>query len=303
MFDEFKSAFQRPNNAHIQLIIINVVIFLAMGVLMVTAKISGADGLFQFVYDQFSIPPQITLFFSKPWTIITYSFAHHFNYENSYADIFHILFNMLALYWFGRIFVEYLGSNKLVALYILGALVGGLLYLFMFNTIPFFIERSEFSGMVGASAAVYAVMFATATLLPNYTFFLLFFGPVKIKYIAFFYIVISFLGSVGSNAGGNLAHLGGALIGFVYIKQLQAGVDWGSWITVTLDWFRNLFKTKSKVKVTYRSEDQKTKKAVKVPFSKTSQGEIDAILDKISDRGYESLTKEEKERLFNASKK
>lgn len=157
--------------------------------------------------------------------------------------------------------------------------------------------------MVGASAAVYAVMFATATLLPNYTFFLLFFGPVKIKYIAFFYIVISFLGSVGSNAGGNLAHLGGALIGFVYIKQLQAGVDWGSWITVTLDWFRNLFKTKSKVKVTYRSEDQKTKKAVKVPFSKTSQGEIDAILDKISDRGYESLTKEEKERLFNASKK
>jgi hypothetical protein len=133
----------------------------------------------------------------------------------------------------------------------------------------------------------------------------LFFGPVKIKYIALIYIVISFLGSVGGNAGGNVAHLGGALIGFVYIKQLQVGVNWGSWITITLDWIKGLFSTRSKVKVTYRSEQPKARSSIKTTTGpgKASQDEIDAILDKISDRGYESLSKEEKEKLFNASKK
>jgi xanthine/uracil/vitamin C permease (AzgA family) len=128
----------------------------------------------------------------------------------------------------------------------------------------------------------------------------LFFGPVKIKYIVGFYIVLSFLGSVGSNAGGNIAHLGGALMGFIYIKQIQAGVNWGGWITTTLDWFKGLFKPSPSVKVTYRKSEPK--KAAS-NFNKATQEEIDVILDKISDRGYESLSKEEKEKLFNASKK
>ena len=137
-------------------------------------------------------------------------------------------------------------------------------------------------------------------LLPNYTFFLLFFGPVKIKYIVGFYIVLSFLGSVGSNAGGNIAHLGGALMGFIYTKQLQAGVNWGGWITITLDWFTGLFKPTRTVKVTYRKTEAKKPTST---MTKATQDEIDLILDKISDRGYESLSKEEKEKLFNASKK
>jgi hypothetical protein len=141
-----------------------------------------------------------------------------------------------------------------------------------------------------------------ATLLPDYTFFLLFLGPVRIKYIAAVYIFISFLGTTGANAGGNLAHLGGALMGFVYIKQLQAGVNWGGWVTVTLDWIKNLFKPQAKVKVTYRKTESKSKSKA-AGSSKASQEEIDAILDKISDRGYESLSKDEKEKLFNASKK
>lgn len=177
----------------------------------------------------------------------------------------------------------------------------------MFNTIPYFIEASNFNGMVGASAAVFAIMVAVATLLPDYTFFLLFLGPVRIKYIVFFYIVISFIGSVGPNAGGNLAHLGGALMGFVYMKQLQAGVNWGGWITVMIDWVRDLFQPRPKVKVSYRKEEaafaQKKNSKVASEKGKISQEEIDAILDKISDGGYESLTKEEKEKLFNASKK
>ena len=294
MFDEFKNAFQRPNNAHVQLIIINVVVFLVLIVLYVFSTASESTGLFEAIYDQFTIPPKLQEFITRPWTILTYGFAHS-------IGIYHILFNMLGLYWFGRVFNEYLGSDKLVATYILGALAGGVLYLIMFNTIPYFVNNSNFPGMVGASAAVFAILVAVATLLPDYSFYLLFIGPVKVKYIAFFYIVVSFLGSVGPNAGGNLAHLGGAFMGYVYVKQLQAGVNWGGWITSTLDWLKSLFSFKPKVKVTYRKDEPSQKKPGGP--NKASQEEIDHILDKISDRGYESLTKEEKEKLFNASKK
>jgi membrane associated rhomboid family serine protease len=300
ILNEFKNAFQRSNHAHVQLIVINVAVFLVMGVVFVFSKIGGFEAIYQFIDHQFTIPPQLGDYLTRPWTLFTYSFAH------SLSDVFHILFNMLALYWFGRLFIEYLGSDKLVALYVLGGLAGGVLYLIMFNTIPYFIEASNFSGMVGASAAVYAIMVATAVLLPDYTFFLLFLGPVKIKYIVFFYIVVSFIGSVGPNAGGNIAHLGGAFMGYLFMKQLQAGVNWGGWITVTLDWIKSLFTSKPKVKVTYRKEASSVnKKGTKTSggLSKISQDEIDAILDKISDGGYESLSKEEKEKLFNASKK
>lgn len=296
MFDDFKNAFQRYNNAHVQLIIINVVVFLALAVVLVFSRALQFPEVFSVIHDQLAIPAPIGTFLQKPWTIITYAFVHDL------SGIFHILFNMLVFYWFGKLFVEYLGSDKLIALYFLGAIAGGVAYLLVYNTIPFYIERiGSFNGMVGASAAVYAIVVATATLIPDYTFFLLFLGPIRIKYIAGFYIVVSFLGSVGENAGGNVAHLGGALMGFVYLKQLQAGTNWGNWITVTIDWFKGIFTAKPKVKVTYRkqySESQKPKAK-----SSISQDEIDAILDKISDGGYESLTKEEKEKLFNASKK
>lgn len=296
MFEEFKNAFQKPNNAHVQLIVINVAVFLAMALIYVFSKILGVETAFKIIHDQFSIPPQFWIFITRPWTILTYAFAH------SLSDIFHILFNMLALYWFGKLFIEYLGSDKLIGIYVLGALAAGFIYLVVFNTIPFFKEQANFDGMVGASGAIYAIMVATATLLPNYTFMLLFFGPVKIKYIVGFYIVLSFLGSVGSNSGGNIAHLGGALMGFIYTKQLQAGVNWGGWITAIIDWTKNIFQPKPKVKVTYRKEETQAKKSSS-SSTKGSQDEIDSILDKISDKGYESLSKDEKEKLFNASKK
>lgn len=294
MFDDFKNAFHRPNHAHVQLIIINVIVFLVLAVLYVVTKVGGVEKIFEAIHNQFLIPPRFAQFVTRPWTLFTYGFAH------SLQDIFHILFNMLALYWFGKLFIDYLGSDKLIALYVLGAIAGGVLYLIMFNTIPFFIERSAFSVMVGASAAVFAVMVATATLLPDHTFFLLLFGPVRIKYIVLVFIIISFLGSVGPNAGGNLAHLGGALMGFVYMKQLQVGVNWGSWITATLLWAKGLFQPSARVKVSYRKPASKKQES---GFSKATQAEIDAILDKISEHGYESLSKDEKEKLFNASKK
>lgn len=295
MLEEFKNAFHRYNNAHVQLIIINVLMFVVLGMTMVVFRVSGFGEIFDEVHNQFAIPARFSEFITRPWTLITYMFTHDL------SGILHILFNMLVLYWFGRLFVEYLGSDKLIALYLLGGMAGGAAYLLAFNTIPFFsqmiAERAMI--MVGASASVNAIVVATATLLPNYTFFLLFFGPVRIKYIAGIYVFLSFLGTVQSNAGGNIAHLGGALIGFIYMKQLQSGVNWGGWITITIDWFKDLFKAKPRVKVTYRRDGGQ---APNQPGGKPTQDELDAILDKISAGGYESLTKEEKEKLFNASK-
>jgi membrane associated rhomboid family serine protease len=294
MFEEFKSAFHKYNNAPAQLIIINVIIFVVLAVVRVLSIYAGFEGEFGKVHDQFSIPPGIETFLARPWTMITYMFTHDL------SGILHILFNMLVLYWFGRLFTEYLGSDKLIALYVMGGLAGALAYLVCYNTIPYLIARQP-DWMVGASAAVNAIVVATAVLLPNYTFFLLLIGPVKIKYIAIITVFLSFLGTVGSNEGGNIAHLGGALIGFIYMKQLQAGSNWGLWVTVTLEWIKGLFKDKPRVKVSYRND----KSTVKPAGEKASytQEEIDAILDKISAGGYESLTKEEKEKLFNASKK
>jgi membrane associated rhomboid family serine protease len=298
MFDDFKNAFQRYNNGHVQLIIINLVVFGVLGVLWVLSEFTGLQNVFSLIHDQFAIPAKFSEFATRPWTIFTYMFMHDL------SGILHILFNMLVLYWFGKLFVEYLGSDKLVALYLLGGIAGAVLYLMAYNLIPnppaFLADRAV---MVGASAAIFAIMVATATLLPNYTFFLLFLGPVRIKYIAAVYIFISILGTVNTNAGGNIAHLGGALMGFVYMKQLQSGINWGGWITVTLDWFKDLFKEKRRVKVSYRKEHESSNKTHATAKPSYTQEEIDRILDKISAGGYESLTKEEKEKLFNASKK
>lgn len=306
MFEEFKHAFQRHNNAHVQLIIINVVIFLGLGLLYVVAKISNTPFIFTEVYKQFTLPSDLSEFVFRPWSLLSYGFAHHFSFELGIVGIFHIFFNMLGFYWFGRVFVEFLGSDKLIAVYVLGVIAGGLAFLLIYNTVgPYSPNIFHFgSTLVGASAAVYAVMTATAVLLPDYSFYLLFFGPVKIKYIAGFYIAVSFLSSVGANAGGEIAHLGGALIGGVYTKQLQAGNNWGGWVTATMYWIKNLFKPRPSVKVSYRNREyEQYKKATEKKGGNISQAEIDAILDKISAGGYESLTKDEKEKLFNASKK
>lgn len=300
MLDEFKSAFNRYNNAPAQLIIINVAIFVVLVLLNVISSYTGLEGAFAVLHQQFSLPSPIVEFITRPWTIVTYMFTHDLQ------GILHILFNMLFLYWFGRLFVEYLGSDKLIAVYVLGGIAGGLAYLLLYNTVAPF--RDMDTNLVGASAAVDCIIVATATLLPNYTFYLLFFGPVKIKYIAAFAVFLSIMGihTASSNVGGNIAHLGGALMGYVYMKQLQAGSNWGIWITVTLDWIKGLFRAKPNVKVSYRKEKATVNKgggsSPKNPASYT-QDEIDAILDKISAAGYESLTKEEKEKLFNASKK
>ncbi len=294
IFDEIRGAFDRHNNGHVQLIIINVIVFVLTAILYVFSGGGGPGSVYDVTIDWVAIPPQFGEFATKAWTLFTYAFVHSIN-------PLHIAFNMIALYWFARLLIEYLGNDKFIAVYVLGIIAGGLAFLLTHNLIPFYIGRG--AGLIGASAAVNAVIVAAATLLPDYTFFMLFLGPVRIKWIALAYVLLSFIGTVQGNAGGDIAHLGGALIGFIYIKQLQVGVDWGRWVTTTLNWFSGLFRPSPKVKVTYRKTEKARTSTAKQSFNKATQEEIDAILDKISDKGYDALTKEEKEKLFNASKK
>ncbi|RDC64082.1 rhomboid family intramembrane serine protease [Adhaeribacter pallidiroseus] len=295
IFDDIRNAF-RLRNALNQLILINVIVFVVLLLLRVILRISThSDDVFETILDYIAMPANPSVLLTRPWTIFTYFFTHR--------EFFHIIFNMLNLYWFGMIIREYLGDKKLVSLYLLGGLAGGIFFVLFYNLIPYYQTRAIFATMIGASASVLAVTVAAATLLPNYTFNLLFIGPVKIKFIAAFFVLLSISGAIGDNAGGNLAHLGGALIGFIFIKQLQRGKDLGRPIHAVGDFFQNLFKPRVPMKVTYKNQSRTTSVFSSSPGGEPSQTEIDIILDKISRSGYESLSKDEKQKLFRASQK
>ncbi|NJM93970.1 MAG: rhomboid family intramembrane serine protease [Cytophagales bacterium] len=300
-FDELRFAFQRRDNGLMKIIFINIAVYLTLTVLSVVLRLSGAGQVYDFLAEQLFLPASVSGFLAKPWTLITYFFAHE--------DIFHILFNLLVLYWFGRLVQEYLGNRKVVTLYFLGGIAGGLFYILLYNLSPYFQRVVGSSVLLGASAGVYAVVVGAATFIPNYTFFMLFLGPVRIIYIAAFYVVLSLAESVGNNAGGALAHLGGALMGYLVISQLKQGRDWSASFYRVIDWFGSAFQPKPKIKVSYRKQGSSNKatagssSAPRRGTSEIDQEEIDKILDKISERGYEALSKEEKQKLFNASKK
>ena len=264
------------------LIGINVIVFLLVNIpgtietlLFNSHTISGLSN------EYLLLPAYLPKLLVRFWTPFTYMFMH--------AGIFHILFNMLWFYWFGQIFEEYLGKERTLGLYLMGGLAGAFLFVLSFNTLPFFTHENAalYSTMVGASASVMAIMVATATLLPDYTISLIFIGPVKLKWLILFFIVIDFLGIVGPNAGGEISHLGGGLMGYIYIKQLHRGHDWIGAIA-------GLFKPKSKLKVAAKNTSRSS-------ADYPRQEEIDNILDKISRSGYDSLNRQEKEILFRAS--
>ncbi len=286
----------KSGNPITRLIIINVAVFLIISILRILLFLTGgsASTFVNFVIDNISLPLSLQGIIHKPWTLITYMFTH--------IEIFHILWNLITLYWFGQILSDYTSPKKIIPLYLMGGVAGALITILLFSVVPVFQPYLD-SPMVGASAGITAIIIAAATLVPNYRINLMFIGSIKLIYVALFVLFIDIL-SVASynNIGGNIAHLGGALMGYVFILQYKKGRDWTLWINRFLDWIKNLFKIspKSKMKVAYKrgvsDEDYNFNK-------KVTQEQIDIILDKISKSGYESLSKAEKEILFKASNK
>ncbi len=293
--DDIKGAFRRSDNAHVQMIMVNVIVFVCLLIVEVfSVHIFQHREVYDTVITYLAQPASFMELIYKPWTVITYGFVHQ--------GFWHIIINMLMLFWFGSVITEFLGSRRLVNLYLLGTLAGGLVFALAYNLIPNLKPYSDHTVIVGASAAVYAIVIAAATLLPDYTFFLLILGPVKIKYIALFYILLSFAETIGSNPGGNFAHLGGALLGFIFIRQLKVGNDLGKPLSALFDLFKRINQPKQKIKVSYRN-DLFYRDNYRSSQDLPDQEEIDRILDKISISGYASLSKEEKEKLFSASQK
>jgi len=286
----------------IKLILINVALFVIIGLIEVAYTLFRLpiDEYHRIVTNNLSISAIPSVVLHKPWTLITYMFMH--------SGFFHILFNMLMLYWFGNIFRDFLKDHKLLDVYINGGLAGAFIYLLAYQSIPLLHNNFPALGMVGASASVVAILVATATYLPNYGVFMLFIGQIKLKYLAIFMVLVDILSLKEGNTGGHFAHLGGALFGFIYSYQLKRGYDIGRWVSLTLNFLVSAFKIKKqpkKVKFKVYSEPVYTKTYSKPTPEKTKseQQEIDKILDKIAQSGYESLNDKEKDLLFKASKK
>ena len=299
LLDDLKHPF-RYGNVISQLIVVNVAVFLLVALFnlvvilsgfsrMETAQITGS------VLRQFFLPIDPWEIVMKPWTLITHMFMH--------AGIGHIFWNMLIMYFFGRIFQEFTGSKRILAIFILGGLFGAALAVLGLNLIPAFAEAKG-GYMLGASAGVNALVLASATLMPDYTVYLILIGPVRLKYIALFYLVIDFAGVASFvNTGGHIAHIGGALFGFLFVVLLRNGTDLSRGFNKVMGFIKSIGRVRKRERMTVIHGGRKQVDDYDYNYSKVEkQRRIDSILDKINRSGYESLTREEKEFLYNSSR-
>lgn len=292
--DDLKRFF-RDSNVLPRLILVNVGIWVFIQVIYVIGWAFNAspqymDGI---IMEYLALPASLDILLIRPWTLFTYMFLH--------TDFWHILFNMLWLYWFGKIFLQYLTQKQLLTTYLIGGLSGGLLYIITFNIFPVFSESLPIARALGASASVMAIVASISLYVPNYTIMLLFLGRIKIFYLALALFVLDFFMIRHGNAGGHIAHIGGAVYGFLYIYYKRRGFK-----------FSSLFPGKTRVRIKRpkrthsTSKEKHTRPVSDEEYNRTktaNQNKIDKILDKISRSGYESLTKEEKELLFKSSNK
>jgi len=296
LWQDIKTQFINSPSIVVRIIFINVAVFVLAALINQILLLSNSMQASSFIRDYFAISPNIHTLITRPWTIITYGFLHF--------EFFHILFNMLALFWFGIIFTVFLGNKNILTFFLMGLIWAGILFVTLYNLIPVFQTGVETAYMVGASAGILAVIVATATLLPDYTVFLILIGPVKIKWIALTLVILDLISiNPMTNGGGHIAHLGGAIMGYVYIKQLQAGTDLGKGINSFFDWVATLFSSRKKIKVVSSNLSSAGAKKKTAPADTKHQEKLDIILDKISQSGYESLSKEEKDFLFSYSNK
>ncbi|MCB0480333.1 MAG: rhomboid family intramembrane serine protease [Flavobacteriales bacterium] len=273
-------------------------------IILITCVTYLITNLLQYAFpikNYFALPGDPGTLLMQPWSIVTYMFLH--------AGFFHILFNMLWLHWMGKILIEYLGDKRFSAVYFLGGIAGGLTYFVSYNILNATGSTHIGQLLLGASAGVMAVVFAVATLLPEFEIMLFLFGRVKMKYLALGALVLTSLLDFSVNMGGKLAHIGGAAMGYVFIKQLQSGQDWSVAFHGMISWFTGPFSAKKKMKVVsnqYKAKAPRKEHATATGSNMTAaekQKRIDSILDKISQSGYDSLSESEKEFLFKASDK
>jgi len=287
IWDEIKESF-KEGSALTRLIYINLGVFLVFRILNVFFFLSGTPFP---LMDWLALPADFGQLASRPWTLITYMFLHF--------DFLHILFNLLWLYWMGQIFLTYFDQGKLITIYLLGGIFGGLFYVAGYNSFPVFSHMVTDSRLLGASASVIAIVTSLAVHAPNHTLHLMFIGPVKMKYIALVSVLMYVIGISSTNAGGNLAHLGGACWGVIYVLQLRRGIDPGKSANGLFSNLKKVLSPKPKVKVSYKKpmDDIEYNR-----LKNQDQRKMNEILEKISKSGYDSLSKEEKEILFRMGK-
>jgi membrane associated rhomboid family serine protease len=279
---EIKQSF-REGSVLTRLIYINLGLFGIVKLFAVFVFLFGYTFSFS---EWFSVTSDLNGLAKKPWTPITYMFYHE--------GFMHLLFNILGLYWFGKLFMMQFEGQKLLSVYLIGGIMGALFYVASYNLFPVFENTNSI--LMGASASVIAILVAIAVYNPNHEIHLFLIGRFPLKYLALFYVLLSVLSISVSNPGGNIAHLGGAFWGWFYIFSLRRGKDFGYWLVKLINKTAGLFKKREKMKVSYKNAPRDD-----YEYNRTKnqeQEEINKILDKIAQSGYDSLSKNEKELLF-----
>lgn len=281
-------------------VMINVAVFVLVRVVALVCLLFGIDAMP--AVELLEMPSDVVRFAMQPWSLISYMFLHY--------DVMHILFNMLWLYWFGVMFHQLFGTRRFVGLYFLGGIGGALLYVLAYNVLPLF---SGVHGLLlGASASVLAIVVATAMRQPDYKVGLLFFGAVSLKWIAIVTIFIDVISIGSNNAGGHIAHLGGALVGAMFTLADRRGTDITAWFNRAIDWVVNLTRRRPRIKTgkfgiprtdNHKQEHDDEQRDNRRRMTPEDEAEMDEILKKIKLSGYASLTAAEKKRLFEVSKR
>jgi len=287
--EDVKSSFDYGNMV-VKLIIINIVVF------MVTALLNAFFPVFyqSNILPYLALPGDALTLLFRPWTLITHMFLHN--------GFWHLAWNMLTFYWFGNIAGDLLGDRKILPVYILGGLTGAIAFLLSFQLLP-----NIGSYALGASAAVLAIVFTGVATAPDYNISLILLGNVRIKFIGLFILFFDIIGiNANSNSGGHIAHLGGTLFGFLFVYLLRKGTDLSAWFNHFIDFIslkrKKKIVKKTNLKVAHRSDLIGTKTADTKSKHQNISTRVDEILDKIKQKGYDSLTDEEKEILYQASK-
>ncbi len=285
----------RGGSALTRLIYINCGLFLAVSVIYIPFLLMGFKGIYYDVLlEWLGVPADPEYLLYRPWTLFTYMFTHF--------GFLHLLFNMLWLYWFGSLFLNRFTERQLTGVYLLGGISGALLFILCYNVFPYFDQITRLSSWtIGASASVMAIVFSVCFDSPQRQVYIFLIGPVKMVYLALFTALVDLLSIQGDNAGGHIAHLGGAFFGWLFALGIRNRQDIVTWITRPADWFMRMPRHR-KMHVKYRRSASATDEGEYNAYRKGQNDRINDILEKISRSGYESLTREEKEILFKSGR-